>query len=323
MSTMFASGEAEQAYIEQAAAAAGLNPDQTKAALAVSAHEGITLPAEVGDGGTSFGPWQLHAGGQLPAEIWGHGPDYSQQWANSPAGIDYALAGIRKAVGSSTGASAVHAIVYGFEKPKDPATETLTATQTYLQGGGPGLDQAGVNAAGLGVPGTQQTPGTSAPATSTTQDVSLTSGLFGGVENAFVRGGEILLGVILIGMSLAGIYLALAKGKTSPLALLQAPAGAAGAADRAAAGREQRQASQATAAQRTQRTQVREQRAAEIHTHRVQVGRAKVRQERAKARREEGSRPKVARKPRTVQLEADKKPVRVSGGASQTEKIPF
>ena len=327
MST-FATGEQEQAYIEQAAAAAGLD---TKAVLAVAAHEGVSLPAEVGDNGTSFGPWQLHAGGALPKEIWQQGPDYANAWANSAAGIDYALAGIRKAVGSQTsGAAAIRAIVYNFEKPKDPGSETVLAEQTYLQGAGPSVDQAGVNAAGLGVPGTQQTQGTTSipnytPGSSTTSPVSITSSLFGGVENAFFRGGEIILGVILIGMSLAGIYLALAKGKTSPLALIQAPtAGAATGVKKQVAGHRERQQVKAQTVKREATAARKEQRTEEIHTQRVQVGRANVRTARAKARREEGSRPKVARKPATVQLEADKKPVRAQRPVSaQTEEIPF
>ena len=50
----FPTAAAEQAYIRARATQLGLDPE---AVLAVAAHEGVSLPSEIGDQGTSFGPW--------------------------------------------------------------------------------------------------------------------------------------------------------------------------------------------------------------------------------------------------------------------------
>ncbi len=97
----------------------GLDP---QAVLAVASAEG--LGAGAGDGGTSFGPFQLHIGGALP-----RGKD--EAWANSPAGIDYALRQIARVAGGKTGVEAISAIVRGFERPADPAAEIRRAAGTY------------------------------------------------------------------------------------------------------------------------------------------------------------------------------------------------
>jgi hypothetical protein len=60
---------------------------------AVGAAHGQGLGGGIGDGGTSFGPWQLHAGGALPAR-YAALPLYSptaQSWAWSAGGMKYAL----------------------------------------------------------------------------------------------------------------------------------------------------------------------------------------------------------------------------------------
>lgn len=133
--TEFTSGQAELAYIQSEANRLGLEP---KAVLAVAAHEGVSLPAEVGDSGTSFGPWQMHAGGDLPQSIWQQGAGFAQAWANSPAGITYALEGIKGKVGTATsGPSEIASQVYNFERPQDPAGETAASIQTYQSGDGP------------------------------------------------------------------------------------------------------------------------------------------------------------------------------------------
>ena len=95
------------------------------AALAVALCEGGWY-GEVGDGGTSFGPWQLHRGGTLPRRI--HNP---RRWANSPNGLKYALRGIRRVVGSRVRLAAVKAIVCRFEKCGAPGHEIAKAWRYY------------------------------------------------------------------------------------------------------------------------------------------------------------------------------------------------
>jgi hypothetical protein len=85
-------------------------------ALALAQGEGGFNYGSVGDGGTSFGPYQLHEGGALP-------PGRTAAWANSPAGIDYAMRGIAAAVGTRTGRAGIQAGVTGFERPAAPTPE--------------------------------------------------------------------------------------------------------------------------------------------------------------------------------------------------------
>lgn len=94
----------------------------TNAVLAVAAMEG--LGGGVGDNGTSYGPFQLHQGGALPQGA-------TQAWAESPAGIDYALQQISKVAKGKTGADAVQAIVNAFEKPANPNNEIAGALAIY------------------------------------------------------------------------------------------------------------------------------------------------------------------------------------------------
>lgn len=114
-------------YLEQEAPKLGLDPAAT---LAVASEEG--LGGGIGDRGTSFGPWQLHAGGALPAAEY-QGP-YSQQtqhWAWSPAGIEYALEQMAESARGLTGNAAVTAIVTEFERPADPSKEIAGAEAAY------------------------------------------------------------------------------------------------------------------------------------------------------------------------------------------------
>jgi hypothetical protein len=109
---------ARQDYVSNITKSAAKYGVDINAALAVAASEG--LGGGAGDGGTSFGPFQLHVGGALPA-----GKD--QKWAESAAGIEYAVSQIAKVVGNKTGAAAVAAIVNGFEKPASPGNEIANA----------------------------------------------------------------------------------------------------------------------------------------------------------------------------------------------------
>lgn len=107
----------------------GIDP---RAALAVAMTEGGLRRGAVGDQGTSFGPFQLHVGGALPR---GRGA----RWANSPAGIEYA---IRKMSESGArglrGRQAIASIVRNFERPADPGSEIAKALGYYGNVGGGG-----------------------------------------------------------------------------------------------------------------------------------------------------------------------------------------
>jgi len=132
----FTSGADERSYIVSHAQQLGLDP---RAVLAVAATEGVTLPSHIGDSGTSFGPFQLHAGGALPPDVWSKGASYAQQWANSPAGIDYALGRIQTVAQGLQGQGAISNIVSKFERPADPAAEISRATSIYNENGGPSI----------------------------------------------------------------------------------------------------------------------------------------------------------------------------------------
>lgn len=79
-------------------------------ALGLAYGEGGLNYGSVGDGGTSFGPYQLHMGGALPS-------GETAAWANSPAGIDYAVRQIASVVGTRTGRAGISAGVISFERP--------------------------------------------------------------------------------------------------------------------------------------------------------------------------------------------------------------
>ena len=91
------------------------------AVMAVARGEGGLGWGAVGDSGTSFGPFQLHRGGALPA---GEGPEF----ANSPAGIEYALRKMAESGAAGlTGAEAINAIIRRFERPADPDSSVRNA----------------------------------------------------------------------------------------------------------------------------------------------------------------------------------------------------
>jgi len=99
------------------------------AVMAIASQEGLS--GGVGDHGTSFGPFQMHAGGALPARVWAKGARYAQKWAWSPAGINYALRRIEAVAGGLQGHAAIAAISRGFERPADPAQEIAGASSVY------------------------------------------------------------------------------------------------------------------------------------------------------------------------------------------------
>lgn len=110
------------ALIAQMARARGLDP---KAVLAIASVEG-GFNGSIGDHGTSFGPFQMHEGGALPSGI-----GNPQQWANSRAGISYALDRIAQVAGGLRGQAAVQAISSRFERPANVPAEISKAMSRY------------------------------------------------------------------------------------------------------------------------------------------------------------------------------------------------
>lgn len=250
-------------YVEQTAPKYGLDP---AAVLAVASQEG--LGGGIGDQGTSFGPWQLHAGGALPpSEYGGPGSQKTQQWAWSTGGVDYALAQMSAAASGKSGLAAIEAIVSGFERPANPAKEIQGAAAQYgtFSGGG----SAGTN-------------GPSAPAASSSsgaQDVSLTSSIGGVAVDGLLRVMFVLGAIVLAGIAL--YLLARAFGERAPV-----PAAIGDLAERVtptgravqAASRKSRVASAGAGA-------ARERRAEEAHQERVKVTRARATEVRSRSRR--------------------------------------
>jgi len=102
-------GDTLKSYIISQSQKMGVDP---AVALALASTEG-GLNGAIGDNGTSFGPWQLHShalGGALPA---GKGA----AWAQSKAGINYALHLIYLATMGQGGPAAIAAGVNLFERP--------------------------------------------------------------------------------------------------------------------------------------------------------------------------------------------------------------
>jgi hypothetical protein len=103
-----------------------------RAALAVARVEGGLRRGAVGDSGTSYGPFQLHEGGALPA-------GRSAAWASSPAGIRYAIQRMAQSGAAGLqGRAAVASIVRNFERPADPSGEIAKALGLYRGAGGAG-----------------------------------------------------------------------------------------------------------------------------------------------------------------------------------------
>jgi hypothetical protein len=172
-------------------------------ALALASSEGGFNYGSVGDGGTSYGPYQLHVGGALP-------PGETAAWANSPAGIDYAIQQIKSVVGNRTGAAGIAAGVTRFERPAEPTPEiqkdvSWLAAQLKKAGGrSPIADAKGyhpITSAQEALQGglTDVVPGLD----------TLTKGIgswVSGIEGFVLRGGKVILGVLLI---LAVMFLAI------------------------------------------------------------------------------------------------------------------
>lgn len=122
-----APGKSLTDYVYKAAPHYGIDP---AAALAVSTQEGGG--GGIGDNGTSFGPWQLHAGGALPSTEY-HGPysPVTQAWAWSTSGVNYALRHMGGVCRGLKSYAAVSCIVARFERSAVVARETAGAWRAY------------------------------------------------------------------------------------------------------------------------------------------------------------------------------------------------
>lgn len=131
-------GPQELAYVRQRAVELGDDPN---AVVAVGYAEG-GFPGAVGDRGTSFGPFQLHQGGALPAGLSGSS---AATWANAKAGLNYALQKITAVAKGLVGMQAVDAIVTGFEKPADGGAGDERRAANYLLERGVGAPSRAAN----------------------------------------------------------------------------------------------------------------------------------------------------------------------------------
>lgn len=104
-----------------------------KAVRSIAFNESGLNPLAVGDGGSSFGFFQLHRGGALPAGM-------GLQFADSRQGILYAERQMaHSGAAGKRGLAAVSAIARGFERPADPQAEINTAMHYYNTHGGVAL----------------------------------------------------------------------------------------------------------------------------------------------------------------------------------------
>lgn len=170
------------------------------AVIAVWLGEGGIRPGGRGDyqGGrpTSFGPAQLHEGGALPSRFDGN-PAAAGAFADSPAGIRYALDGIAKVAAGLTGGAAIDAIVRKFEKPARPDTSIANATERYRRLSTVQLPATGDGTTPVGLPiPTFPYPGGSLPSNPEAP----------GVVGEWV-GDKLLTGVAYAGLTLAGLTL--------------------------------------------------------------------------------------------------------------------
>src|SRR3990167_3952744 len=94
------------------------------AVMAVARGEGGLDWGAVGDGGHAFGPFQLNDAGGV---ITGRPGDHAA-FANSPAGLDFALRKMAEAGAAGlTGPAAVEVIIRRFERPADPDSSVRNA----------------------------------------------------------------------------------------------------------------------------------------------------------------------------------------------------
>jgi hypothetical protein len=169
-----------EALILKMSARLGLDPQAVDAIGNVEGRNALHGGNSIGDNGSSFGPFQLHAGGALPAEVWARGATYANNWANSPAGIQYALQRMASVAGGTHGQAAVQAISSRFERPADVAGEVSKAMGFYGGSGtGAGSAQYSPQGAQGGSQGLTGVPGVNPYAAGLLQQISQ-----GGQQNA-------------------------------------------------------------------------------------------------------------------------------------------
>lgn len=152
------------AALDALIAACDLYGIDAEAASSVGEHEGFG--GGIGDLGEAYGPFQEHLTDGRIAAIAGLPPydERVQAWAWSAAGIKHAVEGMATGSPSArglTGRAAIHAIVYGFERPKDEPGEETKADATYdeLVKLGAGWRAAvAAKMLGPGLPGTTASP---------------------------------------------------------------------------------------------------------------------------------------------------------------------
>lgn len=148
-------GGTREALIRQLAQKYNLDPEAVVSIGRVEGQRALNGGNSVGDNGTSFGTFQLHAGGALPASVWARGSAYANKWANSAKGLEYAISRMTAAQGL-TGKAAVQAISQHFERPADVAGEVSKAWGTYSQKGAAWGGHEGSGATVGGRPGQGQ-----------------------------------------------------------------------------------------------------------------------------------------------------------------------
>lgn len=131
------------------------------------------LSGGIGDSGSAYGPWQTHlTDGRLPQ--FSGDPPYDlevQGWAWTDNGVDYVCRSMRAGGAKGLkGHAAVHAIVYGFERPADEAGAYTTRSAIYdtllAKGSGVTAYIAGI------AQGPSLTPATTAEGQTTVENVT-------------------------------------------------------------------------------------------------------------------------------------------------------
>lgn len=166
-------------------------------ALSLAYGEGGLNYGAVGDNNSSFGPYQLHVGGALP-------PGKGEAWANSPEGIDYAIRQIASAIGTRMGRAGIQAGVTNFERPaaQNVAPEIARDTAWYdkqvRRAGGRPIDAAAKGYHPLTSAQESLQGGLTSVVPGLDSVTGAVSGWVSGIEGYVLRGGKIILGLILI-----------------------------------------------------------------------------------------------------------------------------
>ncbi len=165
------------------------------AVLSVAAGEGgfVNRSGDVGDlaGGGSYGPFQLYAKGALPAQYRGR-PESADQWAWSPAGIQYALGKmVSSGAAGLRGNNAINTIIRKFERPYDPDSSVAKALGRYGGYNSGGSAQEGSSLPPSAAPGVSQAPLTPAYRQSTPNPAIRNTGIRDALVQGLIAGQDI------------------------------------------------------------------------------------------------------------------------------------